>query len=83
MSIIDFCHLNPPIFQGKTDLLMAEGWLRQIAKTLDAMGVVNDATRIFFGDVSVERFNGVMADERKKHSGCARDGMEHFWQFIS
>ena len=45
-ELVEFYKLNPPTFQEVTDPEMVEGWLRQIKKILNAMGIVDDATRV-------------------------------------
>ena len=38
--------MNPPIFSGETDPLVAEDWLKQVNNVLDGMKVEDDATKI-------------------------------------
>ena len=44
--IADFCRLQPPIFTGKGDPMLATKWLEQMGKFLKLLSVINDATSI-------------------------------------
>ena len=44
--IADFCRLQPPIFTGEGDPMLAAKWLEQMEKSLELLGVTDDATSI-------------------------------------
>ena len=37
---------HPPTFTGGGDLVVADNWFRQVEKSLEAMKITSDATRI-------------------------------------
>ena len=44
--VTDFLKLQPPVFTGEGNPMIAEKWLEQMEKCLDTMNVEEGATRI-------------------------------------
>ena len=45
-TVTDFVRLQPPVFTGEGDPMIAEKWLDQIEKCIEVLKVVDDATYI-------------------------------------
>ena len=44
--VTDFLKIQPPVFTGEGDPMIADKWLEQVEKCLDTMNMEDDATRI-------------------------------------
>ena len=51
-SLREFYRLNPPIFSGETNSLIAEDWLEQITKVLEGMPMEDDTIKVHLATFS-------------------------------